>query len=138
MLFTHFTVFLLSALSSLLLVSAHPAHQSRANRLAGTTKKSSSSTTSALSLSSQFLQAHNGIRAQHGAKDLVWSNTLANKAEGWANECAFSHSHGSLMAEAYGENIAAAAGTFTPAAAVKTFISDAGAFLLHCEEREED
>jgi uncharacterized protein YkwD len=137
MLFTHFAVFFLSALSSLLLVSAHPAHLSRANHVA-TTKKSASSTTSTLPLSSQFLQAHNNIRAQHGAENLAWSKTLANKAEEWANECQFSHSHGSLMDEVYGENIAAATGTFTPADAVKTFISDAGASLLHREGCEED
>jgi pathogenesis-related protein 1 len=123
MLFTHFSVLLLSALYSLLLVSAHPTHQSRAI---------------ASSISSQFLQAHNNIRAQHGAKGLAWSQTLADKAQEWANQCDFSHSQGSLMAEAYGENIAAATGTFTPTAAVNTFISDAGAFLLHCEGCEKE
>jgi pathogenesis-related protein 1 len=45
---------------------------------------------------SQYLSAHNTVRAQHGAVNLVWNNTLANAAQQWANGCKFQHSGGSL------------------------------------------
>ena len=44
----------------------------------------------------QYLSAHNSIRAQHGAADLTWSDTLASAAQKWADGCAFKHSGGSL------------------------------------------
>ena len=43
---------------------------------------------------SQYLSAHNTIRAQKGAVALVWDDTLANYAQQWANGCKFQHSGG--------------------------------------------
>ena len=43
-----------------------------------------------------YLTAHNTVRAQHGAEDLVWNETLANAAQSWVNSCKFKHSGGSL------------------------------------------
>ncbi|KAJ7205177.1 CAP domain-containing protein [Mycena pura] len=52
-----------------------------------------------------YLDAHNSVRAQHGAVDLAWNNTLAAAAQEWANGCVFVHSGGKLGP--YGENLAA-------------------------------
>ncbi len=43
-----------------------------------------------------YLNAHNSVRANHGAAALVWSDELAGKAQQWANGCKFQHSGGSL------------------------------------------
>ncbi|RPD82630.1 PR-1-like protein [Lentinus tigrinus ALCF2SS1-7] len=56
-----------------------------------------------------YLQAHNSIRAQHGASPLSWSDNLASAAQGWANNCVFQHSGGKLGA--FGENLAAGTGS---------------------------
>lgn len=45
---------------------------------------------------SQYLSAHNTVRAHHGAVDLKWDDTLANAAQKWANGCQFKHSGGTL------------------------------------------
>ncbi len=42
-----------------------------------------------------FLGAHNIIRSRHGASPLVWSNTLAGKAQQWAAKCKVVHSSNS-------------------------------------------
>ncbi|KAH9898477.1 hypothetical protein C8Q73DRAFT_403625 [Cubamyces lactineus] len=57
----------------------------------------------------QYLQAHNSVRAQHGAAPLTWSDELAGKAQQWANNCVFQHSGGSLGP--FGENLAAGTGS---------------------------
>ncbi|KAF8603952.1 PR-1-like protein, partial [Ceratobasidium sp. AG-I] len=59
-----------------------------------------------------YTQAHNSFRAAHGARPLVWSPTLAAKAQNWANGCVFKH--GSV-----GENLAAGTGNYGAADAVK-------------------
>jgi hypothetical protein len=51
--------------------------------------------------------AHNRVRAEHCAPELVWSEVLATAATAWANQlaangCAFAHS-----SSGYGENLAA-------------------------------
>ncbi|KAI0639329.1 hypothetical protein C8Q77DRAFT_53695 [Trametes polyzona] len=56
----------------------------------------------------QYLQAHNSVRAQHGASPLTWSDDLAAKAQQWANNCVFEHSGGKLGP--FGENLAAGTG----------------------------
>jgi uncharacterized protein YkwD len=43
-----------------------------------------------------YLKAHNDFRAKHGARALSWDNTLAAKAQQWANRCQFKHSGGTL------------------------------------------
>lgn len=45
---------------------------------------------------SQYLTAHNRVRAQHGANPLSWDEELASKAREWANRCVFEHSGGKL------------------------------------------
>ena len=45
---------------------------------------------------SSYLSAHNSVRAQHGASNLVWNVTLAIAAQSWVNRCKFQHSGGSL------------------------------------------
>ena len=45
---------------------------------------------------SQYLSAHNTVRAQHGAVALTWNDEAASKAQQWANGCVFQHSGGSL------------------------------------------
>ncbi|PPQ89587.1 hypothetical protein CVT25_012332 [Psilocybe cyanescens] len=56
-----------------------------------------------------YLAGHNTIRAQHGASPLTWSDSLAAKAQQWANNCKFQHSGGSLGP--FGENLAAGTGS---------------------------
>jgi len=82
------------------------------------------STSASSTNSKQYLNAHNEYREAFNAPKLAWSEDLADKAYEWANTCQFEHSGGHLMTELYGENLAAGAGTFTPAAAVKLFAAD--------------
>ncbi|QRV83369.1 cysteine-rich Secretory family protein [Ceratobasidium sp. AG-Ba] len=63
-------------------------------------------------MANAYLDAHNSFRAKHGARALVWSPTLATKAQNWANGCVFKH--GSV-----GENLAAGTGNYGAADAVK-------------------
>lgn len=77
----------------------------------------------------QYLAAHNVIRALHDAPSLIWSDDLATGAQAWANACNFKHSDGVLSELPYGENIAAATGDFGINAAVESFMSDEGDFL---------
>jgi len=44
----------------------------------------------------EYLQAHNDFRAQHGAAALTWNDNMAGSAQGWANQCVFEHSGGTL------------------------------------------
>lgn len=44
------------------------------------------------SIESDALSKHNSFRAQYGAAALTWDNTLARKAQQWANGCKFKHS----------------------------------------------
>ncbi|EMD41805.1 hypothetical protein CERSUDRAFT_110367 [Gelatoporia subvermispora B] len=57
----------------------------------------------------EYLADHNTVRAQHGAAPLTWNNTLADKAQQWANGCVFQHSGGTLGP--FGENLAAGTGS---------------------------
>jgi hypothetical protein len=82
------TRFLLCFLSicSFLSVLAVPAHV-RAN---GNGSEASNADVQA------YLNGHNSVRAQHGAVNLVWNNTLAAAAQQWADGCVFAHSQGQL------------------------------------------
>jgi len=71
-----------------------------------------------------YLAAHNSVRAGHGAVDLVWNDTLANAASGWAQTCQVKHSDGTLLDTPYGENIVAAAGHFPITKAMQQFVLD--------------
>ena len=75
---------------------------------------------------SEFLDAHNALRAQHNAADLKWSPDLARMAGFWTNQCQFKHTNGVLSNEPYGENVAAGTGNFPIDAAVATFVNDQG------------
>lgn len=44
----------------------------------------------------RYLDAHNSVRAQHGATALTWNATSAGLAQTWADKCQFEHSGGSL------------------------------------------
>ncbi|KAJ6463079.1 CAP domain-containing protein [Mycena vulgaris] len=69
-----------------------------------------------------YLDGHNSIRAQHGAAPLTWSDNAAAKAQQWANGCVNQHSGGTLGP--FGENLAAATGDFSIAAAVKAWTDE--------------
>ncbi|KAG6873666.1 hypothetical protein C0995_012600 [Termitomyces sp. Mi166 len=70
-----------------------------------------------------YLSSHNTVRAQHGAAPLAWNNTLASKAQTWANRCVFEHSGGSLGP--YGENLAAGTGSaYDIQAAIKSWTDE--------------
>src|SRR5262249_4667296 len=64
-----------------------------------------------------YLDAHNQARSQHGARPLVWSDQLAQKAQNWANQCRFQHSSA-------GENLAAGTGNYGPLNAVKGWMDE--------------
>ncbi|KAG0321794.1 hypothetical protein BGZ97_010356 [Linnemannia gamsii] len=49
-----------------------------------------------------ILNAHNTLRAKHGAPALTWDTTSAKHGDNWLKACDFKHSHGK-----YGENLAA-------------------------------
>ncbi|EJD33203.1 PR-1-like protein [Auricularia subglabra TFB-10046 SS5] len=59
----------------------------------------------------EYLKGHNDERAKHGAAPLSWNETLAGKAQQWANNCQFKHSGGTLGP--FGENLAAGTGSFS-------------------------
>ncbi|KAH9857844.1 CAP domain-containing protein [Lenzites betulinus] len=98
------------------------------NGNSGSSSSSSSSGDSSSGATSQsdidqYLQAHNSIRAQHGASDLTWSDNLAAKAQQWANGCVFQHSGGTLGP--FGENLAAGTGSsYDIQAAVKSWTDE--------------
>ena len=70
-----------------------------------------------------YLDAHNSVRAKHGATPLTWSNNLASVAQNWANRCVFKHS-----GSKYGENLAAGSGDFSIPAAIKLWADEACKF----------
>ncbi|KAK0208572.1 CAP domain-containing protein [Desarmillaria ectypa] len=73
---------------------------------------------------SAYLDAHNTVRAQHGAAGLTWSDELAGKAQQWANGCVFEHSGGSLGK--FGENLASGTGSgYTISSAIKSWTDEA-------------
>lgn len=80
----------------------------------------------------EFLDAHNTVRAQHGADALSWSTDLAEMAGKWADGCVFQPTEGKLSDDPYGENIVAATGKFGIEAAVNSFTQDEGTFSLFC------
>ncbi|KAF7319923.1 SCP domain-containing protein [Mycena kentingensis (nom. inval.)] len=73
-----------------------------------------------------YLKGHNTIRAQHGAKALVWSNAAAEKAQEWADKCLNVHSGGALGP--LGENLAAGTGSFSIAQAVKAWTDESSEY----------
>lgn len=81
---------------------------------------------SLIDLSPRYLDAHNSVRAQHNAVDLVWNDTLADAATGWANNCQVQHSSGTLLSSPYGENLVAGTGDFPVETAVAQFVLDEG------------
>jgi len=71
-----------------------------------------------------YLYYHNAIRLLHGAAPLTWDYDLAAGAQAWASACNFKHTDGVLSADPYGENLAAATGSFGIMAAVESFVGD--------------
>ncbi|KAF8609796.1 PR-1-like protein [Ceratobasidium sp. AG-I] len=67
--------------------------------------------TRAVWLQQEYIDAHNNERAKHGAKALIWDDSLSASALAWANQCKFEHSQS-------GQNLAAGTGGPTPATAV--------------------
>ncbi|EIN13524.1 PR-1-like protein, partial [Punctularia strigosozonata HHB-11173 SS5] len=75
----------------------------------------------------EYLDAHNSIRAQHGASALTWDDTLEAAAQKWANNCVFKHSGGTLGP--FGENLAAGTGDgYTITSAVKSWTDEPSHF----------
>ena len=72
-----------------------------------------------------YLDAHNTVRALHGADPLTWSDNLESVAQSWANGCVFEHSDSQ-----YGENLAAGTGDFTIASAVGLWAAEACKAML--------
>jgi len=74
--------------------------------------------------------AHNAVRAAVGVPDLVWSQTIADTAQGWANYlasrgCPLQHSQ-----NGYGENIFWSQGMSpTPADVVASWAGEQGCFV---------
>ena len=78
----------------------------------------------------QFLDAHNQVRAAHGAAAVTWSYSLGAQAQMWTSSCSWKATGGSLLPEPYGENMVAATGTMSPSDAIQAFLSDEGKLLL--------
>lgn len=71
----------------------------------------------------RYLNAHNSVRAQHGAGALSWADDLEAAAQKWANNCVFKHSGGTLGP--FGENLAAGTGnSYTIETAVKSWTDE--------------
>ncbi|GJJ08968.1 hypothetical protein Clacol_003189 [Clathrus columnatus] len=73
-----------------------------------------------------YLTGHNNARAQHGAAPLTYSQSLAAKAQQWANGCLFQHSGGTLGP--FGENLAAGTGNFGIAQAIGAWVAEASQY----------
>ncbi|EKM60983.1 uncharacterized protein PHACADRAFT_247249 [Phanerochaete carnosa HHB-10118-sp] len=105
---------------------APPPAQTTTAQAPQTTESASASASGSDASSSdieQYLNAHNTVRAQHGAVPLTWSNELASKAQQWANGCVFQHSGGTLGP--FGENLAAGTGSsYDIATAVGSWTSE--------------
>ncbi|KAK4689422.1 glioma pathogenesis-related protein 2, partial [Tremellales sp. Uapishka_1] len=69
------------------------------------TSSSSTSTTPGDYMPEQYIGLHNAFRAQYGAGDVTWNDTMATYAVSAANTCVYKHTGGP-----YGENIAAGVG----------------------------
>jgi hypothetical protein len=101
-----------------------------------------------------YLDAHNSVRAQHGAVPLTWNDDAAAKAQQWANGCVFQHSGGTLGPYGGGfgrcnplvvsefiwppENLAAGTGDFTIPDAVGAWTDEACAsepYIILSSER---
>ncbi|KAJ7130070.1 PR-1-like protein [Mycena crocata] len=94
------------------------------NKASSNSNSNSGGSGSRASLADQqaYLDAHNSIRAKHGAKPLVWDNNAAEKAQQWADLCKNQHSGGTLGP--LGENLAAGTGSFSIAEAVKAWTDE--------------
>jgi hypothetical protein len=44
-----------------------------------------------------ILNAHNTLRAKHGAPALTWDTTSAKHGDNWLKACVFKHSHGKVI-----------------------------------------
>jgi len=86
---------------------------------------SSSPATSSADIAA-YLKGHNDVRAQYGAKDLIWADDLAAAAQSWADKCNFVHSGGVLGA--FGENLAAGTGAYSIASGLKAWTDEASAY----------
>jgi pathogenesis-related protein 1 len=79
-----------------------------------------------------YLDAHNSVRAQHGAAALTWDSSLSDAAQSWGERCVFEHSGGSLGP--FGENLFAVTGSGTPAGAVKAWTDEEGNLHSHASD----
>ncbi|KAJ7478390.1 CAP domain-containing protein [Mycena latifolia] len=70
----------------------------------------------------EYSDAHNSIRSQYGTVPLQWNNTVAVKAQQWADLCKDKHSGGTLGP--LGENLAAGTGDFSITEAVKAWTDE--------------
>ncbi|KAJ7060718.1 CAP domain-containing protein [Mycena amicta] len=70
----------------------------------------------------RYLTEHNTLRAEHGAKPLVWDIASANAAQRWANHCEFQHSQGQVGS--YGENLAIGSRPYTIEEATTAWASE--------------
>lgn len=84
-----------------------PSKPSGSGVAATPSSSSSSSSSSDNSATSEFaknaLDAHNSVRATHGAPDFTYNDTLASAADKWAHVCEWEHSGGKVGP--YGENL---------------------------------
>ncbi|KAH6917211.1 PR-1-like protein [Coprinopsis sp. MPI-PUGE-AT-0042] len=72
--------------------------------------------------SQDWLNAHNTVRARHGARALTWGSDLEAAARNWAQRCVWQHSGGAVGS--YGENLAAGTGSFPISSAVKSWADE--------------
>ncbi|EIM92857.1 PR-1-like protein [Stereum hirsutum FP-91666 SS1] len=99
------------------------ASSSAAEAPAAAVATSASSSGTSSDTITQYLTAHNTVRAQHGASDLTWSDELASAAQSYSAKCVFQHSGGTLGP--FGENLAAGTGdSYDIAAAVKSWTDE--------------
>ena len=75
-----------------------------------------------------YLDAHNAVRAKHGATSLSWSVDLQAAAQRWANGCKLAHSGGSLGP--FGENLGAGTGDFPIETVVDLWAEDVCEFSV--------
>ncbi len=90
----HFAASALALFAAVTSVSAHWRSGAKELHMTGTHLNTTSLAarhldTRAVWLQQEYIDAHNNERAKHGAKALIWDDSLSASALAWASQCKF-------------------------------------------------
>ncbi|KAF7975783.1 hypothetical protein HWV62_8601 [Athelia sp. TMB] len=112
-------------------IKASPTKAASPSAKAASTSAAAPSPTSAASGTASsdinaYLNGHNSNRTIHDASPVTWNQTMADKAQTWANNCVFEHSGGSLGP--WGENLSAGTGDYPIADGILAWTNEVSVF----------